>query len=74
MNIEHFLETNYINPIILKYTRFEPNRKREGTFKCGGTCGGWYDMEYMSAIVYNSGRRILRCKKCMGKYKARGQR
>ena len=71
--IEHFLERNYIDPIILKYTKF-PDRVQVGSYKCGGTCGGWYEREEMQAIVYDSGKRVLRCKKCMGKYKARGQR
>lgn len=74
MSIEHFLERNYIDPIVLKYTRFEPTRKRKGAFKCGGTCGGWYDKHDMQAIQYSSGKRIWRCMDCIGKYKARGTR
>ena len=71
--IEHFLERNYIDPIVLKYTKF-PNRIPDGSYKCGGTCGGYYEFEEMQAIVYNSGKRVLRCKSCMRKYKSRGMK
>lgn len=72
--IDHFLERNYIDPIVLKYTKFNPTRKREGTFKCGGNCGGWFKKEDMQAIIYSSGKRIWRCESCMNKYRQRGIR
>lgn len=72
MSIEHFLERNYINPVILKYTKFRTTKRLPGTRRCGGTCGGFYEPEYMTAIVYDSGKQILRCPDCMRKYKRRG--
>lgn len=71
MNIDHFLETNYIDPIILKYTRFNPTRKLDDRLKCSGTCGGWYDIEVMKVITYDTGKRRYRCPECMEKYKPR---
>ncbi len=68
--IDHFLETNYINPIILKYTRFAPVR-REGQLSCGGKCGGYFDLDEMQAIYYSNGKRVLRCESCMRRYAPR---
>ena len=68
--IDHFLERNYIDPIILKYTKFNKGAEY-GTYKCGGNCGGYYELSEMTVTKYENNKRVLRCTECQKRYKRR---